>query len=59
MKSLQPQNAEFRNNPENFHPCSKMFKLASQSDQSSMGSQGSNISSGRKLRLIRRYGCTD
>ena len=47
----QPQNPEFRNNPENFHSCGKMYKLASQSVQSSMGSQGSNISSGRKLAL--------
>ena len=24
----QPQNPEFRNNPENFHPCYKHFKMA-------------------------------
>ena len=47
----QPQNPEFRNNLENFHPCSKMYKLVSQSDGFYMGSQGSNISSGGKLGL--------
>ena len=65
----QPQNPEFRNNPENFqHACvpikdldktRHLRSLIRVFDRHSMGSPGSNQSSGEKLRLFRLCRCAD